>query len=508
MPAAPRVPLEEAEPWHPPPDVARLRADPSFVADGALLYVHVPYCDFFCHYCPLYKTLAPDDYRPSEQARYVDALCKEIAAYARRVAPGRVFRAVYFGGGTPTSLPAPLFRRIMACIRDETNLASDAEITVEGIPTHFARTDCVAELVGLGVNRLSFGAQSFEPTVRKHLGRRDTAEECAAAIERARAAGIEHVNVDMMYGYPGQTLEMFERDVLAVKALGPDSVDFYYQMQIMGTPYRQMIAKARLGSSDAVIPLAGMRARLLDLCSDWLQVTAECFSRTSPVVPRIWSHTFGGESGAAEVIAVGPSSYGQVAGHYYFNHATLGPWQQAIEAGHLPLRGRLALGGRTLALRVLFGSILLGRIPARLAALFPRDLQRRIASWTEEGLLEAVESGHRLSRAGQERFQMLQCACVPPLQAFVMMRTYMMTFEEQRKLLFKDTDLLYARSVAAMVRGSGRTFGGLRGLAYRLLLRLPDRVLEQLVALVRRLVAGPAPDERITLNDRPRASLP
>src|SRR5690606_6336166 len=124
-------------------------------------------------------------------------------------------------------------------------------------------------------------------------GRRDAAEECAAAIEQARAAGVEHVNVDMMYGYPGQTLAMFERDVLAVKALGPDSGDFYAQMPIMGTPYRQMIAKARLGSPDHAIPLAEMRARLLDLCADWQQVTTECFSRTSPLVPRIWSHTFG-----------------------------------------------------------------------------------------------------------------------------------------------------------------------------------------------------------------------
>jgi hypothetical protein len=118
-------------------------------------------------------------------------------------------------------------------------------------------------------------------------------------------------------------------------------------------------------------------------------------------------------------------------------------------------------------------------------------LQRRVASWTKDGLLVATEDGHRLSRAGQERFQMLQCACVPPLHAFVMMRAYMMTFEEQRALLFKDTDQLYARSVTAMVRGQSGVVGGLRGLGYRLLLKLPDRALDWLVGLVRRAVAGP-----------------
>lgn len=75
VPQAPLVPLAARDAWRPSsPEVARLRSDPSFAADGALLYVHVPYCDFFCHYCPLYKTLDPDDYGPPQQERYVEAL--------------------------------------------------------------------------------------------------------------------------------------------------------------------------------------------------------------------------------------------------------------------------------------------------------------------------------------------------------------------------------------------------------------------------------------------------
>ncbi len=488
-PTAPTLRLDTKTPWKPHRDVAALQAHPSFVEDGALLYVHVPFCDFFCHYCPLYKTLDPGAYTAPEQNRYVANIGLEVAAYARKIAPGRSLKAIYLGGGTPTSLPNHLLKKIMACIRSEFEVVSGAEITFEGIPAHFADKERVLALRELGVNRISFGAQSLDLTVRKRLGRGDTPADCQSAIECARACGIDHVNVDMMYGYPGQTGEMFERDVLAIKALGPDSVDFYYYMQIMGTPYRQMTAKRRLPSSGDRILLSEMRSKLLDLCTDWHQVTTECFERNAHSVPRIWKNTFGGESGVAEVIAVGPSAYGQVAGHHYFNHGTLNTWQSALESGQLPLRGCLRLKGRPLALRVLFGAILLGRLPNHLVDRFQCHIGKPLSDWHKTGLLKKDNHGFTLTRSGQTRFQMLQCSLVPPLHAFIMMRTYMMTFAEQKSLLFKETDLLYSRSIAAMIVGPDKFFGAFRRLAYRILLLLPNPLLDALVRIVRSIVA-------------------
>ena len=155
----------------------------------------------------------------------------------------------------------------------------------------------------------------------------------------------------------------------------------------------------------------------------------------------------------------------------------------------LPLRGKLALAGRSLGLRLLFGSIILGALPKRFLQLLPRDIRRRVARWEASGLLSDKGEAYHLTRNGQKRFQMLQCECVPPLHAFVMTRNYMLTFQEQRALLFRRTKLLYASSITAMIKGSTPVIGVLRIAGYWLLLRLPDCLLDWTVERVRHLVA-------------------
>lgn len=341
----------------------------------------MPYCDFFCHFCPLYKTLDRKQYEATAQQRFVTGLIREIQAYARQLAPQRRLGAVYFGGGTPTSLPQPLFRQIADAVRQEFDLAPDVEFTAEGIPTHFADAEIMTALVAAGVNRISMGAQTFHPEMRKRLGRRDTAEECFRAVKVAHAAGVGSVNIDIMYGYPGQTVEMFAQDLQAVEELAPDSCDFYYYMQIMNTPYREMIAKARYAAADGEVPLQAMRELLLKKFAAWNMLTMETFARLACTAPRIWSVTCGGSSGVAELIAVGPSCYGQVCGYYYYNQPDLSSWLQHIESGLLPVRSKIVLHGKVLAIRRLFGSVLMGRLDEATYAALPRGLRRRVGHW-------------------------------------------------------------------------------------------------------------------------------
>lgn len=484
VPAAEPILLDHARPWQATAAIDLLQSRPATPPEAALLYIHIPYCDFFCHFCPIYKTTKRVDYAYPQQQRYVNALRRELACYARRIATNRILNGIYFGGGTPTSLPLPLLDQIVESVRKEFELAPTVEMTIEGIPTHFVDSERLKFLCERGFNRISFGVQSLDEDIRRGLGRGDSVSDCYAAVEAAHNAGISHVNVDIMYGYPGQTVSRFLRDVDAVRQLGADSIDFYYYTPVPGTPYRDRILSGRIGNPNDVVPLANMRRALLSHMSDWCQVTSECFNRESNEVACIWSHALGGQDGVSEVISVGVSAYGQIAGHYYYNHATLRDYLSDIERGCLPLRSRIELGSKALATRLLLRSVLLGGIPKRLSVALPRSLRGQIRRWVSCGLLAEGADCYRLSPEGQVRFQMLMCECVPKSFAFVMMRRYMMTFQEQEKLLFQGTDLLYAHSVTQMIMGHVPVVRMLRKLGYRALLLFPVRFLDFLVEWV------------------------
>ncbi len=177
------------------------------------LYVHVPFCRLVCAYCD-FVTVGG---RSNEMRRYTDALARELAL---RPAPGEL-RTIYFGGGTPSLLPATAVARIVDCARDRWQRVALDEVTLEANPSQRESPDWAGLRVA-GVNRISLGVQSLRDPDLRALARGHTAAEAREAYAGARAAGFENVSIDLIYAIPGQSLADWGAGLEAAIALGPD----------------------------------------------------------------------------------------------------------------------------------------------------------------------------------------------------------------------------------------------------------------------------------------------
>ena len=194
---------------------------------SAGIYVHWAFCPYICPYCDFAKW--PFDERAAE--RYVSALEAEIAR-----APAVAATTVFYGGGTPNANSTPQLVRVLDLVRERFGVRADAEISIEVNPDR-ELTAHFEPLRRSGFTRMSIGAQSFEAPELRVLGRRHSAADVAETVRRARAAGFGNVNIDLMFGVPGQTEASWERSLEAAIALGVEHVSTYGLTIEEGTPY-------------------------------------------------------------------------------------------------------------------------------------------------------------------------------------------------------------------------------------------------------------------------------
>jgi oxygen-independent coproporphyrinogen-3 oxidase len=187
---------------------------------GAGLYVHFPWCVRKCPYCdfnshPVRGSL--------DEAAYLDALLRDAEAALGAIAPGSI-ATVFLGGGTPSLFSPGAFRRLLGALAPW--LARDAEVTLEANPGTAEYHD-PADYLAAGINRLSFGAQSFDDRQLGRLGRIHRADETRAAFRRARSAGFTRINLDVMYALPRQRVAEALADLDAAIDLQPDHISWY-----------------------------------------------------------------------------------------------------------------------------------------------------------------------------------------------------------------------------------------------------------------------------------------
>ncbi len=190
---------------------------------GFSLYIHIPYCESKCPYCDF------NSYGVSQwpEVEYVDALVGEMETRAR-TAPwaGQRVKTIFFGGGTPSLfMPASIAGVIQAADR-LFGLVPDCEVTLEANPGTVDQSKLV-DLRAAGVNRISFGAQYFNPAILKVLGRIHDAEQTRQAASMAQRAGFERLNLDLIFAVPGQQIEDVYRDIAVATSLGPDHISAY-----------------------------------------------------------------------------------------------------------------------------------------------------------------------------------------------------------------------------------------------------------------------------------------
>jgi oxygen-independent coproporphyrinogen-3 oxidase len=199
----------------------------------AALYVHWAFCPYLCPYCDFAKWA----YDERAADRYVRALEAEIAQ-----APGLDATTVFYGGGTPNAYAPAVLVRVFALLRERFGVRDDAEVSTEVNPDR-SLTEGFDVLRAGGFNRLSIGAQSFEAAELHVLGRQHSADDVAETVRRARAGGFNNVNIDLMFGVPGQSEASWERSLDAAIGLGVEHVSTYGLTIEEGTPYARWQAR-------------------------------------------------------------------------------------------------------------------------------------------------------------------------------------------------------------------------------------------------------------------------
>lgn len=221
-------------------------------ADRAFgVYVHVPYCRVRCGYCD-FNTYTKSELRGTSQAGYADEVQQELALGAevlrRAGLPERAASTVFFGGGTPTLLPASDLGNMLGRIRTEWGIAEGAEVTTEANPDSVDAA-YLEELKASGFTRVSFGMQSAVPSVLATLDRTHSPERLPLVTRWAREAGLQ-VSVDLIYGTPGETIADWERSLDAAIALEPDHLSAYALIIEVGTKLAARIKRGEVSAPD------------------------------------------------------------------------------------------------------------------------------------------------------------------------------------------------------------------------------------------------------------------
>ena len=222
------------------------------------LYFHIPFCASRCIYCGFYSTITPHAEKANTMDLYVDALCKEAITeknylFGEYSNTAERIETIYFGGGTPSQLQACHIEKIFRCIAD--NYAdrmlnySDMEISLECNPDDIT-PEFAENLRHLPINRISMGAQTFSDERLKFLRRRHKASDVRTAIERLRRVGIENISIDLMFGFPNETIEQWQRDIDKAIALNVEHISAYSLMYEEGTPLYQLLQKGLVKDMD------------------------------------------------------------------------------------------------------------------------------------------------------------------------------------------------------------------------------------------------------------------
>ncbi|MFJ3788233.1 radical SAM family heme chaperone HemW [Kitasatospora sp. NPDC090091] len=303
-------------------------------------YLHVPYCASRCGYCD-FNTYTATELRSSgavaSQETYADNVVAEIRL-ARKVLGSAELpvRTVFLGGGTPTLLPARDLVRMLAAIREEFGLAEDAEVTTEANPESVDPA-YLAELREGGYNRISFGMQSARPHVLQLLDRHHTPGRPEACVAEARAAGFEHVNLDLIYGTPGESDDDWRASLDAAIGAGPDHVSAYSLIVEDGTRLAARVKRGELPMIDD------------DVHADRYLIAEEALAAAGYSWYEVsnWATTPEGRCRHNELYwtgadwwGAGPGAHSHVGGVRWWNAKHPAAYAQALAEGRTPAQGR------------------------------------------------------------------------------------------------------------------------------------------------------------------------
>jgi oxygen-independent coproporphyrinogen-3 oxidase len=356
-------------------------------------YVHIPFCKVRCGYCD-FNTYTASELDRAKQSDYTDVLISEIALSARVVdsagLPKRKLSTVFFGGGTPTLLPAADLVKILAALRETFEILPGAEITTEANPDT-VDSKYLEELQRGGFNRISFGMQSAVPEVLETLERIHKPENVALGVAAAKALGLR-ASVDLIYGAPGETLQQWQASVEEAISMQPDHISAYALIVEEGTKLARQITSGLLSEPDE--DLQADKYELADSLLaaagfDWYEVSnwARRSSAQSDVSTNASAHNISYWA-SQDWWGYGPGAHSHFGGVRWWNVKHPSAYAGKLALGSSPAAGREILSERTrLEERVLLEIRINSGLSVQLAKSVNEEAEKIIAGFIADELV-------------------------------------------------------------------------------------------------------------------------
>jgi len=307
----------------------------------AAFYVHIPFCTAICDYCGF----SIERIKGANQDRYFGALDKEIVRYAES---GRLsnyqFICGHFGGGTPSAVDAERISAIKARIESLCDVSSDAEYTIEVNPISFNASKSRTYLSS-GINRLSFGIQSFDDEVLNLIGRPHRSDDVKKAIDTAASDGWTNISLDIIYGVPGQTVRQLEADLRRAASTGASHLSCFRLEIIPFTILKFREAAGLLPPRHTPDILDTMDEVVEATLAEFGFIQYGGFNFAKPGYESVHNRiAFMAPQG--EYIGFGNSAYSFINDHVYCNHSDLGSYEQAVYGGLDPIAMAVRVSAR------------------------------------------------------------------------------------------------------------------------------------------------------------------
>jgi len=347
------------------------------------LYVHVPFCASRCGYCDFNTYTATELGSGVDQRSFHEFLLREVRIASEQLGD-RPVESVFIGGGTPTLIGATALNSVLEGIGNFFNLAPHAEITTEANPDSVDK-NLLQELRAGGFTRISLGMQSAASNVLKVLQRTHTPGVSVDAAQLARAVGFEHVNLDLIYGTPGESDQDVRDSVNAVVDAGVDHVSAYSLIVEQGTPLARQVARGDIPAPDDDI--CADRYEIIDTMlnaagfdwyevSNWARPGGECVHNQAYWLNADWW-------------GIGPGAHSHVGGTRWWNHKHPSTYAAALESGATLRAGQEVLTPEQMHIeKVMLGLRTRTGLPAQELSAAEAE---RVPALIERGVVEQVD---------------------------------------------------------------------------------------------------------------------
>ncbi len=395
------------------PEVAAKISQAQSSGRGLSLYFHIPFCESLCWYCGCTTVITTQREKGAIYLQYLD---REMERMSARLNPQRQVVQLHWGGGTPTFLSPDEIRVLGQSIRKHFNLGPGMEAGVEIDPRRLTR-DHFAALREVGFNRASIGVQDFNLTVQTAMHRIQPREQTEQAMEWARAAGFQSINLDLIYGLPYQTVESFEETLDEIIKLGPDRLAVFSYAHVPWMKPAQKILEQALPSAETKLRILKLFIEKLTKNDQYTYIGMDHFARPTDELAvaqrqKTLQRNFQGYStkGGADIYGFGMSAISQADGVYWQNIKDLAGYYKVLESGGEPFAKGYVLSGddkirRHTIMRLMCDmSLDYAGLSQDLGLDFARYFKAELDSMTDlekDGLLRREANGLVVSDAGR-----------------------------------------------------------------------------------------------------------